>query len=72
MHNLDAYVYDLLLVCDSIDLSTLTYSFTVRVCASYRGRGLGSTLCKSLVTHAGGLSLCIRESVEAHTLTASL
>ena len=32
-------------------ISQLPPSFTVSVCASYRGRGLGSTLCKSLVTH---------------------
>ena len=31
--------------------SPLVHSFTVTVCASYRGRGLGSTLCKSLVMH---------------------
>ena len=59
MHNLDA-------ACLWLKWSSqLVHSFTVTVCASYRGRGLGSTLCKSLVMHnllllvTEQLSLCL-------------
>ena len=55
MHNLDA-------ACLWLKWSSqLVHSFTVTVCASYRGRGLGSTLCKSLVMH--NLSLLVTEQL---------